>query len=1049
MSVKNVVDLPTNISTAQSLMVLHAVWLPSTNDTQMGNIFIWAEIERPVLKFDVSQASRRLHPFCASSFELLKRIPEIKQALGSGRRLVLPSTDTAPLASQELHRTLLGQPSEAKYFEFWRVEGLSINLEQTIDWFVSINDETLKNKSVLLSDDFQFWKSAAHLAQEILLGDYFLPAIEQSAGIVQAVWRPLLDAPGIADKVHSLTKTMPASCFSSAMDPRSAIAHTTAAKLLKSFLFNIIDNDARMAVRGEKITRPLPQIAGDLWLSGLAAPNPVLRMGPQEAQKIESALSMWLKRLHAASGGGLRICLKLIPPHEEGPHKPSNKLKPRPAYWKLEYWIQALADPSLIVPASDIWNSSKACQKLSMLSLTHPEERLLTALEIAGRVFSPIEKSLKTANPDHVKLSTTEAHQFLKNAVPLLVDSGFGIFLPPWWKEGSLPRLKVQLTVRPKTAEKNQIGVNSLVEFDWRLALGDHILSAKEFEELSRLKAPLIQIRGQWIEINHENLKTATTFWNTQKGSDLTVREVFQRVGSDSHEAPGLDVAGIQGEGWVNEFFNNTSEQRHFTEVPVPLGLVGTLRPYQKQGLSWISFLRSFGFGGCLADDMGLGKTVQALAFLLREKEEGRLKGPALLVCPTSVVGNWVKEAARFSPTLNVMIHHGTRRTKSPEKFFNEVHEADLVISTYTLARKDAGLFSKRPWAGLILDEAQNIKNPDSLQSRAIRAFKGHFRMALTGTPIENRLSELWSIMDFLNPGYLGHASEFHNRFAVPIERFQDQRAADTLKRMAQPLILRRLKTDPKIISDLPEKMEMKVFCSLTREQATLYRAVVHDMMEQIESAEGISRRGLVLAALTKLKQVLNHPAHFLKDGSALPHRSGKLDRVTEMLEEALSENDSALIFTQYRQMGLLLQTHFQRSLLQPTLFFHGELSKKQRDEMVEQFQSGQARIMVLTLKAGGIGINLTRANHVFHFDRWWNPAVENQATDRAFRIGQTKKVQVHKLLCLGTLEEKIDAMIESKKELTQKVLGSGESWLTELSNLELRNIFELREETM
>jgi SNF2 family DNA or RNA helicase len=303
--------------------------------------------------------------------------------------------------------------------------------------------------------------------------------------------------------------------------------------------------------------------------------------------------------------------------------------------------------------------------------------------------------------------------------------------------------------------------------------------------------------------------------------------------------------------------------------------------------------------------------------------------------------------------------------------------------------------------------------------------------------------------MEFLNPGYLGGPTEFHNKFAVPIERFQDQRASATLRRMAQPFILRRLKTDPKIISDLPEKMEMKVFCTLTREQATLYRAVVSDMMNQIESASGLARRGLVLAALTKLKQLLNHPAHFLKDGSALPGRSGKLDRLTEMLDEALSENDSALIFTQYREMGELLKTHLQRTLMQPALFFHGGLAKGKRDDMVARFQSGQERVMVLTLKAGGVGINLTRANHVFHFDRWWNPAIENQATDRAYRIGQTKKVQVHKLLCMGTLEEKIDAMIESKKKLTETVLSAGESWLTELSNTELRNIFELRDETL
>ena len=986
MSVQTAADFPSTTSHQQSLLILHALWLPAADDTQLGSLLVWAEQGRTPLRMELSQGTRRVHPFAASSAELMRRVPGIRHALGTGRRIVVPSVADAPVASEEILRATLGQSANATAFGFWRVEGLTVEIRQSMSWLLSLSEESLKNDSVLLSDDFRFWQSAARLAREILLGDYFLPMIERPFGIARAVWRPLLDAPGVADKVHTLTQAMPPSCFSSTMDPDSATAHTDAATLLKNFLLNMIDTEIRLAVREGTFARVLPRTAADLWLSGLTAPQPVLRMAPQEAIKIESALGSWMKRLQAASGGGLRACLKLIPPTEAGPKKKN--------LWRLEYLIQASADPSLLVAAADIWEREPAYQKLADLSLAMPEERLLTALEVAGRVFAPIEKSLRETNPDHVMLTTTEAHRFLKNAVPLLADSGFGVYLPPWWKSGKMARLNVQLKVRPKSTDSGLVGMKSLVDFDWRLALGDEALTPKEFEELSHLKVPRIQIRGQWVEINPENLKTATDFWNGQKGSGLTIGEVFQRIGSDTNEDSGLEVAGVQGEGWVHEFLDGTSEEHRFKSVAVPSSLVGHLRPYQERGLSWLSFLRTYGFGSCLADDMGLGKTVQALAFLLREKEQGRLDGPALLVCPTSVAGNWLKESKKFSPSLRVMIHHGVGRTKDPDAFFTEIKQADLVVSTYALARKDAELFSKHTWSGIILDEAQNIKNSESLQSRAVRTFKGNFRMALTGTPVENRLSELWSIMEFLNPGYLGTDAEFHKRFAIPIERFRDQRAAETLKRMAQPFVLRRLKTDPKIISDLPEKMEMKVFCTLTREQATLYRAVVKDMMEQIESADGISRRGLVLAALTKLKQVLNHPAHFLKDGSALPDRSGKLDRVTEMLEEALSENDSALIFTQYREMGELLKSHFQRALLQPTLFFHGGLAKGKRDEMVERFQSGQERIMVLTLKAGGVGINLTRANHVFHFDRWWNPAVENQATDRAFRIGQTKKVR-------------------------------------------------------
>jgi SNF2 family DNA or RNA helicase len=1041
MSTDPSVDLSTAAPDASPLLVVHAVWLPGIDDTQPGSLLVWGELGRVPLRKDLSQGTRRLHPFSASPAELLRRLPGLRHTLAAGRRLVVPCANDVPLASDELLRSTFGQTDAANAFGFWRVEGVTIEIRQTLSWLLSLGPDELNERAIRLSDDFKFWQAAARLARDILLGEYFLPSIERPAGVARAVWRPLLDAPGVADKVHALTQSMPPSCFSSAMDPDSANAHTDASTLLKNFLVNVIDTEVRLALRDGAFARPNARTAADLWMLGLSAPQPVLRMAPQEAVQIENALASWKKRLQAAAGGGLRACLKLTPPADGNPKK---------NMWRLDYLVQASADPSLLVSAAEVWAGAPSSKKLAELSLVMPEERLLTALEVAGRVFPPIEKSLTEPDPDHAPLSATEAHRFLKHAVPLLADAGFGIFLPPWWKNGKMARLKVQLTVRPKTTDSGLLGMKSLVEFDWKLALGKEALTKKEFEELSHLKVPLIQFRGQWVEINPDNLNAATAYWNSQKGQALTIGDVLQRLGPDGDdENVGLDVDSVQGEGWVDEFLNGNSGEHRFNDVSVPADLNGHLRPYQEKGLSWLSFLCTYGFGGCLADDMGLGKTIQALAFLLREKAAGRLAGPALLVCPTSVAGNWLKEARRFSPTLRVLIHHGTTRTKDRDAFFAEIKNFDLVVSTYALARKDAALFAEHDWSGIILDEAQNIKNPESLQSRAVRTLQGGFRIALTGTPVENRLSELWSIMEFLNPGYLGGPTEFHNKFAVPIERFQDQRASATLRRMAQPFILRRLKTDPKIISDLPEKMEMKVFCTLTREQATLYRAVVSDMMNQIESASGLARRGLVLAALTKLKQVLNHPAHFLKDGSALPGRSGKLDRLTEMLDEALSENDSALIFTQYREMGELLKTHLQRTLMQPALFFHGGLAKGKRDDMVARFQSGQERVMVLTLKAGGVGINLTRANHVFHFDRWWNPAIENQATDRAYRIGQTKKVQVHKLLCMGTLEEKIDAMIESKKKLTETVLSAGESWLTELSNTELRNIFELRDETL
>lgn len=380
-----------------------------------------------------------------------------------------------------------------------------------------------------------------------------------------------------------------------------------------------------------------------------------------------------------------------------------------------------------------------------------------------------------------------------------------------------------------------------------------------------------------------------------------------------------------------------------------------------------------------------------------------------------------------------------------------EVRQHDVVLTTYALALRDQELLNQVAWENIVLDEAQNIKNDEAKQTQAIKKLKSRYRLALTGTPVENRLSELRSIVEFLNPGYLGSAQDFRQRFVLPIERYHDTERSQVLKQLVQPFILRRVKTDKSIIQDLPEKMEMKVLCNLTQEQASLYDAVVKEMLEKIDDAKGIERKGMILSALLRLKQVCNHPAHFMGDESALGKRSGKVLRLEEMLEEVLAEGDKALIFTQFAEMGQLLRRHLQEQLGREVLFLHGGTPKKVRDQLVTRFQDERddAPLFLLSLKAGGVGLNLTAANHVFHFDRWWNPAVENQATDRAFRIGQHRNVQVHKFVCVGTLEERIDAMIESKKALAENIIGSGENWLTEMSTSQLRELFVLGREAV
>ena len=483
-------------------------------------------------------------------------------------------------------------------------------------------------------------------------------------------------------------------------------------------------------------------------------------------------------------------------------------------------------------------------------------------------------------------------------------------------------------------------------------------------------------------------------------------------------------------------------------DMEPPAGFTGNLRPYQRRGYSWLSFLRRWGLGGCLADDMGLGKTVQTLALLQLDREAGETR-PALLVCPTSVINNWKREAARFAPGLRVLVHHGAGRARG-EKLGRAAAGHDMVVTSYGLLLRDVAAMRDVRWSGVILDEAQNIKNSQTKQAHAVRSIPSDYRFALTGTPVENSVADLWSIMEFLNPGFLGGPKSFRQRFLIPIQSGMDQGAAERLRRATGPFILRRLKTDRSIISDLPDKIEIKEYCSMTKEQATLYASVLRETERALEEAEGIQRRGIILGTLSKLKQVCNHPAHFLGDSSAIPERSGKLERLREMLEEVVESGDKALIFTQFVEMGHMLKRHIQEALGREVLFLHGGTPRRQRDSMVERFgDDGSVQVFVVSLKAGGTGLNLTAASHVFHFDRWWNPAVEDQATDRAFRIGQTRNVQVRKMICAGTFEEKIDQMIEQKKEMAKSVVGTGEAWLTELSNDELREVLALSQEAV
>ncbi len=587
--------------------------------------------------------------------------------------------------------------------------------------------------------------------------------------------------------------------------------------------------------------------------------------------------------------------------------------------------------------------------------------------------------------------------------------------------------------------------MDQLLEYDWELALGDKVLTAEEMTRLVDAKSDLVQLRGEWVQADKDVLARAARFVSQRHSSgDRAIVDLIKDLIAD--DLKDLPVEEVKATGWASALLDQSVAPR---QVAVPSTVNATLRPYQRRGLDWLAYMSALGLGAVLADDMGLGKTLQLLALLAHEKS----KTATLLVCPMSVVGNWQREAARFVPSLRVYVHHGSDRATGAE-LEQAVRESDLVITTYALMTRDVAALKDLDWRRVVLDEAQHIKNAKTSQARAARSIPADHRVALTGTPVENRLDELRSILDFANRGVLGSEQMFRKRFVVPIEREKDQLAVSRLRAVTSPFVLRRVKTDPSVIADLPEKLEMTVRANLSEEQAALYRAVVDEMMAQIKGTEGMKRKGAVLSALTKLKQVCNHPAHFLRDGSPVmrrgQHRSGKLGLVEDIVESVTADDEKVLLFTQFREFGELVVPYLADRFTTEVPFLHGGVSKAGRDAMVEAFQGADGPpIMVLSLKAGGTGLNLTAANHVVHLDRWWNPAVENQATDRVFRIGQRKNVQVRKMVCVGTLEERIDTMIASKSELAELAVGTGENWVTEMSVEQLDELLRLGDDAV
>jgi len=931
-----------------------------------------------------------------------------------------------------------------------RVETLAFSAADAVDLLTSI--PTFEREEIHVGASLRYWSRAADLVLELLAHQRFVPSVHRgSDDRYLGYWRVVVDEQKTSDRLRALIVSMPPVCRSHASDG----AIVQASRLVENFLWASVDSLVRRCLEGDELAHGVQDTSAAglskqmRWLRALVGSSPALLGTPDECQAVREAVGGWISKLHPGPAERTcRTCFRLHPPPvSESQQRDDQRL------WKLTLHVQAAHNPSLVLDARDLRDDRQDEPAILKRPFQNAVEQLRADLEHAARHFPPLAPCAEPAGPLECSLTLEEAYSFLRNAAPVLEAEGFPVWVPPWW-QGDRPRLRMRLDIRPLAGaapvQDASMGLDAIIAFDWRVALGDDSLSLDEIAQLAVAKAPLVRFRDRWAEVQPSDLETAMKFLEDNPAGKMTVFEALRLSYIADDFDTGLPMAGIRAHDWIERLLNATTVNDAIEHTAQPAGFRGTLRRYQRRGLDWLSFLSRHGLGACLADDMGLGKTIQMIAVLLHEREAGTPCGPTLLIVPMSLVGNWGREIAKFAPSLKVMVHHGLERLTG-DAFVAQVAEYDVVISTYGLAHRDHEHLSEVQWHRVALDEAQNIKNPAAKQSVAVRSLGAVHRVALTGTPVENRLSDLWSIIDFLIPGYLGRASEFRRRFAMPIERHHDTDRSQRLRELIRPFVLRRMKDDPDIATDLPEKLEMTVYCNLTPEQAALYEGIVGNMLGQIDQSQGIQRKGLVLAAIVKLKQVCNHPAQLLADGSAIAHRSGKCDRLTEMLEEVVAEDHRALVFTQFRQMGHLLKKHLQEALDREILFLHGGTARKQRDELVERFQSGDpgTPILLMTLKAGGFGLNLTAANHVFHYDRWWNPAVESQATDRAHRIGQEKRVQVHKYVCLGTLEERIAAVLESKKALADRVVGSGEDWLTELSTEQLRDMFALSSEAV
>jgi len=1064
---------------------LHANW-------SEGRLYLWGEsparyAHRGGRNGDDADASPKpgRHPFASAVDELREAVATIcgdlddraPEAIEGSTILVrLPHAGDEPLPSDRLAgRVGDFTDADADGLRPIEVPALSIAAEAALGVLLSVGCRR-PDRAIEYGPGVRYLVEVGEFVADLLAEQRFVPTLyRESDAALEAGWTPWLEDRDVARRVESLLATMPPSVWA-AVDQARHVPWSVLSDAVES----MVDAVVRQTLHEENFIDALDgrEVNGNhtvLLLRGLLDQERRLEAPESTAAELFREVRQWLGRLGPpADVRPYRLCLRLNEPLLDEDDAEAI-VSGEEVEWEVSLHLQPVDRRGLLIDVQDLWREQTPGAAVRGRA-EDLQDFVLREIGRAARIDERLKAALDDAVPRSIHLSTGDAYEFLRETAPILEEDGFDVIVPEWWGAPT-GRLGTRLVLRSEEedapaaddgqdpgAATRMIGLRALVHYEWQLSVGDRPLSPEEFRRLAAQAAPLVRVDGRWVEITRSDLDAAAELLERDGEGDMTVLEAMQAAYGVRGESPKLPVFGVESSGWLRELLEGRAAIGRFLEVGQPAAFQGELRPYQLAGVSWLAFLDRLGLGGCLADDMGLGKTIQLIALLQHEREHrrtGDALGPTLIVAPMSVLSNWMREMERFSPELSVHVHHGPERPVG-ESFALVTGRSDVVITTYGLVNRDVESLQRVQWRRVVLDEAQYVKNTPTKQAQAIRALSAERRVALTGTPVENRLSELWSIMDFLNPGYLGTSGDFRRRFAIPIERHRDRRRAEALRGLIRPFVLRRLKTDPEVVPDLPSLVQTKEFAVLTPEQARLYQQVVDGMLNEVERAEGMQRRGLVLAGIVRLKQICNHPANLADgavpgsraegdDAGSLSERSGKVQCLLERLEEVVAAGDQALVFTQYRRMGQLLARMIQHDLNAPVLFLHGGTPRAKRQKVIDQFQdeSVYTPVFILSLRAGGVGLNLTAANHVFHFDRWWNPAVENQATDRAFRIGQKRTVQVHKLICTGTLEERIDEMLEEKVELAEQIVGAGDGWLTELSTSQLRDVLTLRESAL